>query len=577
VNSFKTPLLKVTGLLALALLLVFGCAETPEDPDTNRVPNTFISSYSINTGPDSSTYYGVTVYWRGSDMDGEPVAYRYWVDSGDPTETLETQATVALSFPDNSTTYTFYVQAKDNMNEWDPTAASVVIDMNDVRDVTDPTFMPNTLPVSVPPNGASTSRGVPFAIAGTDVDGVVLNFQYAVDDPGTWTTVPPDILDVISSAAEIVLRPSDLTLGAHTIYFRSVDNMGNVDPSPVVVSIICEAGYAPELALSVADGQIFVVPYTNPTITDFTVTVTATVDFYYGKIDSFVVSTSEGGSFTTTDPDIVLGDLIPGAYWVDVTAWDAAGASTATGQVNFTVSELGPDNGVLCVNGIDWPTYPGDAENLWESGAPWGYRTHFKTWDLFDTSPIYSGTDFGDSLLGLGGGVPAWMLDTDFFEAISWIGNAYSGDIDFWADLGDEIMAYLEAGGNILLPVRYGSDWFGEEDGIPALATYCGIVDGSWVTPGGDDLTAKVGTLTDITQAITQSLWEIPMTNNPDNVWIYEAAAVAPGMHAGFITLPNGEGGGGAFCYIAGRSYRWDNAELKANVDVILNTYFGVQ
>lgn len=565
-------MLKVAGLLALALLLAAGCAETPEDPDSNIMPNTFISSYTIDTAPDSASYYYVSVYWRSSDIDGEALAYRYWVGSGDSTVTQETSARIRLNFPDNTTTYTFYVQAQDNSNEWDDTPASRVIDITETRDITDPDFLPNTIAVTVPPNGASTSQGVPFAISGTDVDGVVTDFQWALDDPTSWTTVAPDIADVSASAVVITLGPSVLDLGPHTVYLRALDNMGNVDPSPLSVSINVEAGYEPELALSVADGQIFIVPYTAPTMEGFTVTATATVDFYYGQVDSFVVSTSEGASFTSTDPEILLGDLSAGDYWVDVTVYDAAGSSTPSGQTNFTISELGPDNGILCVNGVDWPTY-GQAPPMWEDGVPWGNRTHFKTWDLFDTSPIYEGTDFGDSLLGKGSGVPAWMLDTDFFEAISWFGNNYSGDFAYWEDVETELMAYLEMGGNILLPVRYGEDWFFDE-----LAAYCGIVDGSWINGAGADfLTAKVGTLTDILVETDQSLWDIPMTDNPDNLWIYEAATAAPGLHAGFITMPNGEGGGGAFCYIAGRSYRWDNPSLKANVDVILNTYFGVE
>ncbi len=570
-NSLKKFISEVAALLALALLLAAGCADTPKDPDTNNEPNTSITSYIIDTAPDSATFYNVTVNWRWSDKDGEAVAFRYWVDTGDTTETYDTNAIVRLDFPNSTTTYTFYVQAKDNSNDWDATAASRVIDITETRDITDPAFMPSTAGITVPPNGASTSRGVPFAISGTDVDGIVTDFQWAVDDPTSWTTVTPDIVDVSSSAGVITLGPATLTLGTHIVYFRSLDNMANVDPSPLSISINVEAGYAPEVVLSVADGQSFIVPYTAPTLEDFTVTVTATVDFYYGQIDSFVVSTSEGASFTSTETEIVLGDLGSGDYWVDITAWDAGENSTATGQVSFSILELAADNGVLCVNGIDWGTYGSDADDIWESGVPWGNRTNFKTWDLFDTSPLYSDPDFGDNLLGKGGGVPAWMLDTDFFEAISWFGNNFSGDQAHWSALEDEIIAYLEMGGNILLPVRYGSTWFWDE-----LNTYCGVDPDAWnESPAADILTAKVGTLADINAETGQSLWHIPMTSG--NLWIYEAATAAPGMHAGFITLPNGDGGGGAFCYIAGRSYRWETADMKAAVDVILNTYFGVQ
>lgn len=568
-NFLEKPIPKVAAMLALAILLAAGCADTPEDPDLNVKPNTFISSYIIDIVPDTATFYNVTVYWRGSDYDGEPEEYAYWVDNGPADTTFETSTTVLLDFNVQNPTHMFYATCRDNMNEWDESPASVMLSMDDVRHGEE--FNPRTVAVSVPPNGANTSQGVAFTISAMDIDGIITAFEYAIDDPSTWTSVVPDIVSGNSATSEIFLGPADLEVGTHIIYFRGVDNMGNVDLSPVTVSINCLDTFAPELSVSISDGQSFIVPYTDPVMTDFTVSYTATVDFYYGVVDSFRVMSSEGHDIVTEETELNLGDLSSGSYWVDVTVYDGAGAITSSGQINFSIVELGPNNGVLCVNGVSWADYGSDANDLWESGVPWGNRTHFKTWDLFDTSPIYEGTDFGDSLLGMGA-LPAWMLDTDFFQAVSWFGNEFSGDFAYWEDLESDLMAYLNMGGNILLPVRYGEDWFFED-----LAAYCGIVDGSWINGAAPDLlTAKVGTLTDIGVETNQSLWDIPMTDNPDNLWIYEATTAAPGLHAGFITMPNGEGGGGAFCYIAGRSYRWDTADLKANVDVILNTYFGV-
>ncbi len=553
------------------MFLAVGCSETPQDPDANQTPDTFITSYSIDTAPDSATFYYVTVNWNGTDEDGEPIGYRYWVGTGDTTNTADPSARVRMNFPNTTTTYTFYVETRDNAGQWDSTPASRLIDITEVRDVTEDRFLPNTLAITVPPNGASTSRAVPFTISGVDVDGIVTQFQWAVDSAAGWTTVTPDLIQVSSSSSTITLGPSALTLGAHIAYFRSIDNMGNADPLPLSVSFVVEAGYAPEVGLSVLDGQSFIVPFTAPTLFDFTVTATVTTDFYYSALDSLVVITSAGDTLVTTDTDVNLGDLSSGTYWVDVTAYDIAGNSTSTGHVGFTIVELPAGDGVLCVNGVDWPTYGSQIINIWNSGAPWGSRTNYKCWDLFDTTPLSSVPDMADSLLGTGA-LPGWMLDTTFFDAVTWFGNNYSGDLAYWTGLDAEIMAYLEMGGNILLPTRFGSSFF-----FTDLESYCGVDPDSWVSPGADVLTAKVDSLTGISAVSGQSLWEIPMTTNPDNVWIYEAATAAPGMHAGFITLPNGAGGGGAFCYIAGRNYRWTPADVKANVDVILRYYFGVQ
>jgi type IV pilus biogenesis protein CpaD/CtpE len=111
VNFLEKSIPKVLAVLALALLLAAGCAETPKDPDPNIKPDTFITTYNIDTAPDSATFYYVSVYWRGTDTDGETVAYRYWVDNGDTTETTDPSVRVRMDFPNSTTTYTFYVES----------------------------------------------------------------------------------------------------------------------------------------------------------------------------------------------------------------------------------------------------------------------------------------------------------------------------------------------------------------------------------------------------------------------------------------------------------------------------------
>ena len=580
---------KIFGLVVLSLLLAVNCAEKGTEPNTNIPPNTFIDGFQIELAPDSATCYNTTIFWRGSDPDGA-IYWYYWKiisDTGDSLYLYEIETdengdsigvdttnistwqvtpnlfvTLKLDFPSFDKSYIFEVKTMDNDKGEDPTPAIETIAINRIRDFN---YAPDTRILTGPPNGAATGRGIHFVIQGEDIDGAIDSVDYRIDN-GDWTRVAADIT---TSTLTIDIR--DLELGARTISFRAVDNFNKEDPTPVSVSVVVEAGFAPELTLSIKNNQSFIVPYTDPIIAELTVSFTATVDFYYSAIDSFIIITSEGDTINTSETETTFENLAAGSYWVDVTAYDIGGNFTATGQVNFSIVELAAGNGVLCVNGVDWATY-GQAPPMWNDGVPWGNRTHFKCWDLFDGAPLGSMPDFADSLLGTGS-IPEWMFDTLFFDAISWFGNNYSGDQAYWTEREDAIMAYLEMGGNILLPARYGSTWFFDE-----LSAYCGIVDGSWRTDlGADSLVAKVGILTNVHQETGQSLWEIPDTDGPNNVWIYEAVNQAPGGHAGFVVLPNGEGGGGAFCYIAGRSYRWDNADFKANVDVILETYFGIE
>jgi hypothetical protein len=161
VNLFKIPLVKVIGLLALAMLLAAGCTDTPEEPEANAEPNTFITSYNIGISPDSSTYYATIVYWRAADPDGQALRFVYWLDddAGDPVipedTTFDTSVRMSLNFPTGTETYMFYVRTQDNLGAPDPTPASIEIDMTTVRSLDE--FVPTTTAITVPPNGASTS------------------------------------------------------------------------------------------------------------------------------------------------------------------------------------------------------------------------------------------------------------------------------------------------------------------------------------------------------------------------------------------------------------------------------------
>ena len=252
-------------------------------------------------------------------------------------------------------------------------------------------------------------------------------------------------------------------------------------------------------------------------------------------------------------------------YYYYVTSINEFDVESYPSDTVFAFPHFPGRDGILIVNGIDWETYA-QAVPLYQNRSFTG-SFPYKFWDLFDSMPIDEFPD-PDDVLGWGDFPPIFF---DAFKTIIWVGNNFNGDFVHWEDNQDNIIDFLNTGGNIILPPRYGEDWFFGE-----LAEYCGIVPGSWVSAGRDNLTAKHDSLTDITAGQGQSLWEIPMTDNPDNIWIYEAEIEAQGMHAGFITLPDGIGGGGAFCYIAGRSYRWNHDELRSNFEVLLRYFLGM-
>lgn len=571
-NLLKNPVLKVVGLLALASIFFAGCSEDPTDPGKNATPETSITTYAINTAPDTVAIFSVTVYWRASDPDGRPEYYRYWVTSGNTTvisqlETFETSATVQLDFENPDTSYTFNVQAKDSQNEWDPTPAQMNIAINVVRDVTG--YPPRTEALTVPPNGATTSRGVPFVVNGVDVDGYVSDFDWAVDDTADWTSVPATyVLPGGVSTLQLNLGPSALSLGPHTIFFRAVDVWGNVDPSPMSVSINAVAGFAPELTLSVKEDESFVVPFTEPTIELLTINFNTTVDFYYGAIRDYYIVTSTGINDTTTDAFIEMPNVGGGDYWIEVTANDIGGNSTVV-TVNFSVVVLNAHQGILGINGIDWATYGSQAANVWINAVPFGNFPHFKWWDLF-LIPPGGGRPYADSVLG-SGAPPAWMFDTLFFSAVAWFGNEFSGDEVFWLNFADDgtIMNYLNNGGNLILATRFAHDFF-----FPELDAFAGTNPDNWVISANPASAVAVGdSLTNISRIGSHSFTDIPAISGSTSRVLYEDAA-NPGYALGLIAEP---AGAGKFFFLAGRGYRWTNADLKANLDVIYRHYCGMR
>lgn len=580
---------KIFGLVALLLLLAVNCAKDGTAPQANIPPNTFITNFQIALAPDSATYYNTTISWSGSDADGA-VFWYYWsiIESdGDslfgynydigldgnvvsidtvnlslwqPTNTLN--LTMHLDFSTFDKSYIFRVKSEDNDRVEDPTPAEELVAIDRIRESN---FAPNTEIVEGPTNGATTGSGIHFVIQGTDVDGIVDTIQYSIDG-GSWVVVPTDIV-----TGTLTYNLLGLTNGAHTITFQAIDNFREVDPSPVSVSVVVDNTLAPELAISVRDGQSFLVPFTEPIIDEITVSITATVDFYYSAIDSFRITSSDGDEVITTEASYTFENLSSGDYWVEVTAYDIGGNSTSTGHVDFSIIELPAGDGVLCINGVDWGTYEAENAAQWNAGTPWGNRTNYKIWDVFDSAPLGSlNANFTDSLLGTGS-VPTWMFDTTFFDAISWFANVFSSDEEFWLERDSNIMAYLEMGGNVYLPSRRAHFLFFDE-----LTAYTHVA--SWVEDGDlpSGLTAVYEGLDDIARIGGQSFSSVPTLSSSSEVTTLYTSAEYPGANPGFIVMPNGAEGGGKFCFIAGRNYRWNHTQLKATTEYVLHDFFGI-
>ncbi|MCP4583362.1 MAG: hypothetical protein GY839_17275 [candidate division Zixibacteria bacterium] len=575
--------IKVLGLVVFALLLAVNCAEKGTEADVNIPPNTFITNFQVDISPAEGTTYNSRVSWKGSDLDGA-IFWYYWRVIGDADDSLYLyeesteepgvidtinistwQSTVALNtelelnFPTFDKEYVFEVKAQDNDRAEDPTPAIETISLTRIRDFN---YAPVTEFVTAPPDGAICGQGIFFDVKGTDIDGAVDTIAYIIDDDTTW--VPTNIL-----SGSVALNLSGLALGAQTITFYAIDNFRLADPTPISRSVIVTDTLAPEVTISIKQDQTFVVPFTEPIMDELTVTFGAAVAFYYSAIDSFVIESSLlTEPVNTADNEITFESLASGAYDINITAYDIGGNSTSTGTLDFAVVELPAGDGVLCINGVDWGTY-GEAVDLWENGVAWGDRENFRSWDLFDGGVFGS---WADSVLG-SGSVPGWMLDTTYFDAVSWMWNSYSGDADFWYESVEDVLAFLEMGGNLFIGGRHGHQIFDGDDACANFAAYCGF---SGFTDGLNPLTATAvdASMIDMTRNGSLSFTNVVDVNHANVTQLLEMPDGTPGL--GWVILPNGAGGGGGVAYIGGRNYRWTNADLKANIEAILNTHFGI-
>lgn len=539
----------------MALLLAAGCAETPEDPDTNLKPDTFITSYIIDTAPDSATFYNVTVNWGWSDTDGEALAFRYWVDSGDSTETYDPNATIRLDFPNNTTTYTFHVQAKDNSNEWDETPASRVIDITETRDPGQ--YRPETAFIEGPADGSLTCPGIHVVFGGEDVDGVVLSYQYKLDTDADWLSIDNDL-----ETGAVALDITGMTLGSRSLTVRAVDNLAQVDASPAEVSFIVVDYLRPDLAITsgLIPGAFFYLP-AGGTETDVQTGWEGNAAWYYSTlVYRYAVGDSSNWSDWQEDNSVLVTGLTLGPDTLYVEAKDLANNSTIVIS-DFGVGSLTGDRGVLVVNGIHFGAYGEEAYDFWNNVDPiTTYGADF--WDLFSGQDYTSTPVLDGALIGTGA-IPGDELG--HYSSAIMIVNGYNGDLEVYQSMIPLISSYLNAGGNIFLGCRYGSRFVTGDIRSYAHVSFAEIE----VSISG--LVAEVSGLVDQPGAGV-SYTDLPAEPTDPEVTMLFSAPDYPGTAGGILVEP---AAGGKLAFVAGRPYRFESTPYKANLEYIVTNYLG--
>lgn len=561
-NSFKIPLLKVIGLLALAMLLAAGCSETPEDPDANIVPNTSITSYNIGISPDSSTatlvYYTAEIFWGGSDPDGETQEYRYWIDSDDPTETAATSVQLSLGYSTSTTSYTFNVQTRDNANAWDATAATMEIAIATARNLD--AYLPDTKIVTGPSNGSLTGTGINVAFSGSDIDGYVVSYEYKIDTDSAWSSVANDLV-----AGSATLNILNIPTGARTLKVRSIDNFGKIDPSPVAVSFITVDTLVPDLSITsgAISNAFFFLP-AGGIETDIQTGWVGDAAWYFSTIEYRFRVDSTTWSDWQDDNSALLEALDASGHTLDVEGRDLGGNSTVY-TTAFGVGSLVGDRGVLVMNGIHFGTYVDEAWDFWNGlTILTDYDADF--WDAFGGQDYSNNAELATRLVSTGA-VPGDSLGN--YSSFLMVMNGYNGDLEVYQSMIPLLVSYLNAGGNILVAGRYGSDFITGDIRSYAHVSYGAI--GANISSAG--LTAQVAGMVDMTGA-GLSFTDLPNTPSHEDVTVLLLAPDYPGNIGGFITQPATSG---KLAHIAGREYRFDIGPVNTNYSFILSNYFGEQ
>jgi hypothetical protein len=226
--------------------------------------------------------------------------------------------------------------------------------------------------------------------------------------------------------------------------------------------------------------------------------------------------------------------------------------------------------GILVVNGVDFNTYPTEITSAYADSVFWG-DLEMSFWDCFDETGWGYPPNVSEPMGH--GPVPADTLQQ--FSTVVWVGNNYNGDLARWFDA--PILPYLEAGGNVLLLTRMGQDFIGQ-----SLREYLGI---TWRESASNTILNCVAAdpgLVGMSRLGSQNfcaVFDTSLATSESLLLFKETASFSTHRGLGVVREPSNGGShradGGKFAFVSGRPYRWQHAQLRSNVQTILESIFG--
>ena len=300
--------------------------------------------------------------------------------------------------------------------------------------------------------------------------------------------------------------------------------------------------------------------------------VTLTLDqvqswqLFHMPVDVTVTTASGSTTFVVDDSlasqaFVLHVDAAPTVVQVDKDGWILKSLETVVANPTF-------ERGVLLVNGVDWATYGTEITSAYTDKAFWGdYTIDF--WDAFATP---SGGYPATLPAPLGhGAVPADLLG--HYRVVVWVGNNYSGDLAAWQ--GTPVLSYLNAGGDLLLLARQGDQFLSD-----SLRAYLGVTWTNTSATLNDCIATRPGF---VNQSLTStqsycSVFDTTLATSESQLLFKVSSGFTPNRGIGAIRVPvAGRGArqdGGRLAFLSGRPYRWNHAQLMANVSNLLANWF---
>jgi len=266
------------------------------------------------------------------------------------------------------------------------------------------------------------------------------------------------------------------------------------------------------------------------------------------------------GDTTYHDADVINGN----SYFYYLTSVSIYGVESYPSDTAYAFPQgPGQRSGILIVNGINGNAYDDEVREMYQQRALTGdFDYHF--WDLH-AAPPFGGWPYPETIIGEGDLDPILF---NAYETVIWAGNAFQGDLEQWQAQQTNIMNYLNSGGNLMLPCRYGSSFlFAELSEYARVQSFRNSV-------RLYRLVSQVDPLTDISTSANQTLNDLVTVDSTYTQIIYRDSTFTDWV-AGFVVDPE-PANAGIFVYIAGRPYRWNLDELRVNCQTILEYYLGM-